>query len=278
NETGKEHPLLRVLFDLRRYRDGQKRLDVTVENTLDVPGATAVTYDVTLSAAGKTLFERKGLRHHYLTRWRKVFGLGLKQAQTTVDFEPFYQANALPRYLRTLPNKKYSTAGPTFDLLKRGGLAYDHMNNAGGRPELAPYPDWAAEFLVHQSASQREHLLANGDLAGSQPMHLREADGALVSIDRRPQFWLDARGKGGVPGGAQPRGDLSERALGPLHPDMAHQPSLAFIPYLLTGDRYYADEMRFWANFNLLVAAPPGREKDRGLLYGAFAPVGTYRR
>src|SRR5207237_1365518 len=32
----------------------------------------------------------------------------------------------------------------------------------------------------------------------------------------------------------------------------AHQPALAYVPYLLTGDRYYADEMMFWADYALL--------------------------
>jgi hypothetical protein len=38
---------------------------------------------------------------------------------------------------------------------------------------------------------------------------------------------------------------------GPLAPDDEHQPSLALVPYLLTGDRYYADEMAFWANYGI---------------------------
>ena len=29
-------------------------------------------------------------------------------------------------------------------------------------------------------------------------------------------------------------------------------PSLAFVPFLLTGDRYYADEMMFWADYAML--------------------------
>ena len=40
--------------------------------------------------------------------------------------------------------------------------------------------------------------------------------------------------------------------IGEAGPDIAHQPSLAFIPYLLTGDRYFMDEMVFWANFCLI--------------------------
>ena len=37
-----------------------------------------------------------------------------------------------------------------------------------------------------------------------------------------------------------------------LIPDNAHQPSLAYVPYLLTGDRYYADEMAFWADYAMI--------------------------
>ena len=54
-------------------------------------------------------------------------------------------------------------------------------------------------------------------------------------------------------------------------PDVAHQPSLAYIPYLITGDRYYADEMAFWANYVLLSTYQDRRHNTRagnqGLLY-----------
>jgi hypothetical protein len=120
------------------------------------------------------------------------------------------------------------------------------MPDHGGREDLAPYPDWTARYLVHQRPQQRQFVLAHGDLAGSWPMHLREPDGSLVSIDKRPGFWLDGRAD---PGNG-PAGDLN--ALGPLTPDIAHQPSLAYVPYLIAGDRYYADEMRFWANYDLI--------------------------
>ena len=33
--------------------------------------------------------------------------------------------------------------------------------------------------------------------------------------------------------------------------DRAHQPSLAYIPYLMTGDLYYLEEMHFWASYDL---------------------------
>jgi hypothetical protein len=61
-----------------------------------------------------------------------------------------------------------------------------------------------------------------------------------------------------------------QAALGPLTPDNPHQPSLAYIPYLVTGDRYYADEMKFWADY-VLIGTWPGmnnasRKGRKGLL------------
>ena len=127
------------------------------------------------------------------------------------------------------------------------------MEAPGGRPDIAPYPDWTARFLVHQAADQRAFMLANADLAGSFSAHYREPEdgpyrglGAdrLISIQERPSFWADPRGHAG-----QRPVTVSESAL---LPNDAHAPSLDYVPYLVTGDRYYADELKFWANFHLL--------------------------
>ena len=74
------------------------------------------------------------------------------------------------------------------------------MDAPGGRPDIAPYPDWTARFLVHQAADQRAHTLANADLAGSFSAHYREPEDGpyrglgtdrLISIQERPSFWSD---------------------------------------------------------------------------------------
>ena len=44
--------------------------------------------------------------------------------------------------------------------------------------------------------------------------------------------------------------------------DNAHQPSIAYVPYLLTGDRYYAEEMAFWANYAMMKTSP-----EAGVMY-----------
>lgn len=234
-----------MVFDVRSYVDGQSRVDVTVENVLDVPGAEAVQYDVEIMVDGESRFVREAVDHWYLTRWRHTVDVGGSLAATTPDFRPFHAAGALPRYLSFVTDVAFSPTGPNFDLLQIGDLEA-YMPAHGGRPEIAPYPDWAARYLVHRDLTQQAYVLAHGDLAGSWPVHIREAGGRLISIDERPNFWLDSRAD---PGSA-PVGDLS--GTGPFTPDIAHQPSLAYIPYLVTGERYYADEMGFWANYNLI--------------------------
>jgi hypothetical protein len=263
---GKPHPFLRVLFDVRAYKDGAGRVDVAVENSLDFKGATALTYNVAVSVNGKKLFHKDKVYHPYLTRWRKVFGVGLTPSEVRPDFQPFFRARALPRYLALVANRVARPEGPAFQILQKGHLAAD-MRGHGGRPELAPYPDWTARYLVHKNPTQGRYVLAHGDLAGSWPVHIQEPEkgkykglgkSRLVSIDERPDFWLDGR----ADVGGRPQGDLT--ALGPLVPDNAHVPSLAYVPYLLTGDRYYADEMAYWANYVLLRTFQDGYSKARG--------------
>ena len=37
----------------------------------------------------------------------------------------------------------------------------------------------------------------------------------------------------------------------PWTPDVSHQASFAYIPYLITGDLYYLEETVFWASWNM---------------------------
>src|SRR3954468_5159265 len=266
-------PFLRVIFDTRVYADGAGRVDVTVENVLDKVGATTVTYDATITVNGQAVFTKAAVQHYYLTRWRKTFRFGTTPAAAiTPDMTPFYNAGALPPYLSLVANIVSSPTGPSYEILQSGALT-TNMPDHGGRAELGPYPDWTARYLVNKNQTQRMFVLANGDLAGSWPVHVREAENSLksgvgpehlVSINQRPTLWLDQRAQGDgydyVKGTPLPIREFGSTVPGPgqspLIPDNAHQPSLAYVPYLLTGDRYYAEEMAFWANYTMIRTYP----------------------
>ncbi len=286
---------LRVIYDVRVYNDGQARLDVTVENVLDKRPADAVAYSVDVVADGVSLYAHAAFSHRWLARWRRALGIGLTASSVTHDFGSAVQANAIPRFWSGVRDRAVPDQAAGFDLM---GIAHlsPSMCDCGGRGEMAPYPDWAADYLVHPSEGKRRYVLAHGEQAASWPVHLREPEGGrhagvgagrYVSLDQRPRFWFDNRGED------RPAGRVSVHydgwGSGRVVPDIAHQPSLAFIPYLLTGDRYFLDEMVFWANFCLIATYNHGgaqallhTNEHRGMAWAvrnladaaAFAPDG----
>lgn len=159
------------------------------------------------------------------------------------------------------------------------------MGTAGGRPDIGPYPDWAVRWLYSGDWRMREMSLTLADIAASWPMHIRESD------PKRRLNRDDASGSGtglGLPVSITDRetiitwtpsyiewrytapsdrlvkvGSISESR--PWSPDGAHQPAPFFVPYILTGDKYYLDEMAMWAAFsagryNFGVRGPTGAE------------------
>src|SRR5262249_46209557 len=127
-----------------------------------------------------------------------------------------------------------------------------YFANTGGAPPIGPLPMWASTYAV--SADQRafNSMLANDDAAGSYGIHYRdELTGRPVSIGDRPmlttRFSQAEIGLNSVP-------DASGST--PLTPDDAHQPSIAFLSYLTTGDFYYLEELHFWVSWNHLQANP----------------------
>ena len=255
------HPFLRVYFDTRVYNTGEARVDVTVENVIDVSAATAVTYDVAVTINGQTTFSQSGVTHYWLSRWHKVFGVGLAAAAVTDDMFALQQLKLLPNYLPIVANILDSPTGSQFGLLRPGDL-HIPMNDHGGRPEIGPYPAWVARYAVHRQSAEKAYMLAQADQGASWPVHIREAEGQIVSIDSRPKFYLGIAGALPEDG---PRGDFpSGTQWKSWIPDRAHQPSLSFVPYLLTGDRFYMDELRFWANYTLLNTYTDSYYNQRG--------------
>jgi hypothetical protein len=266
---GAAHPVLRVLFDVRSYVGGGHRVDVTVENSLDVIEGDAFTYDVAVTVGGAEVFAKSGVVHGYLARWRQVFHTaGVAEGHVVPDFGPYFRSNALPPYLPSIDAPALSVDGPAFDILRPGAVMVP-MNAHGGRAELAPYPDWTAQYIVHKRDYQRDFVLKHGELAGSWGIHIKSPDGiGMISIDDRPDFWLWFPDEN-APGEDRPANGLrglAERG------DIAHQPSLAYVPYLVTGDRYFLDEVKYWGNFTLLATYQDTNSSRRGGSLGLLEP------
>jgi hypothetical protein len=275
DEQGQPDEDLRVQFQIRAYAgNAATRVSVVVENCLD-HWAGNIRYDVAVNVAGKQAFAAKAVDHRRLSRWRKVFWTGEEEPAVHVahDLAALTATGALPNYDTTLqPNALadqsdlFNFGGPRYQIMGEGSLMA-FMGATGGRMEIAPYPTWAVQYLMTMSPQAKAIVLTHGDLAGSWPIHVRTAKtGGLLTIDQRPKFWLDERGQD------RPEWKPDRHAAAPtqvkLDPDMAHQPSLAYVPYLVTGDFYYLEEAHFWAGYCLLSMWPEPREDDRGILAG----------
>ncbi|MCY2954482.1 MAG: hypothetical protein NTU53_21335 [Planctomycetota bacterium] len=274
--AGKPDPDLNVQYQIRVYA-GCKivRVSAAVENCWDT-WAGNIGYEVAITGQDdKPIYQKKEVDHGRLSRWRKVFYWGEAPADVTIDQDLAYLSatGAVPNYDSTLQLPKRllgsEPRSADTDILERGYLAA-YMPTTGGRPEIGPYPGWAAAYLMTMSPRLRPVVLSSGDLAGSWPIHVRNSKTKrLLTIDERPDFWLDERGKDRP--NWQPDRKPRPASAPRLVSDCAHQPSLAYIPYLLTGDFYYLEEAYFWGNYSLLSQWPgpaksPTRERDRGLM------------
>lgn len=290
---GTQHPVLEAWFDIRFFGPGAARVSVVLENTLATAnrgeryGAIRI-----LDNAGKVVFTQPTVYIPAHSRMRKVFDWG-SSAQTAVHVAPklayMVRTGAVPRYdtTKTLDPAALSdvTASLTndFNEIYGSGPITSYMPTTGGRSDIGVLPKWTVVALFTGDAAAYRVMLNAGELAGSFPIHLRNpATRKPYSIDRNPTasigWWGNAHSTAAdaIPEcAACPYGDslsaTDPRRTDPaiakrIHSfDDAHQPSLAFIPYVLTGDPYFLDELQFWTAANFLILNPQYRGGSAGL-------------
>ncbi len=147
-----------------------------------------------------------------------------------------------------------------------------YMPTSGGRPDIGPLPSWAAMYILSMDSRAKKVTLGVGDLGGSWPIHYRDrTTGLPVSIADYPyvrtyKVGSDSRNPATDKDEDLPVCTATGSCTTPYTPDSSHQPSMAYVPYLVTGDYYYLEELHFWANWNLLTANPHYRGKEKGLV------------
>ncbi len=281
--AGAPHPHLAARFAVRWYPQAQRaRVDVTVENDWAwEPGPRNFTYDAAVDVGGREVYAKPGLVHVHHARWRKVFWWGKAPAVHLRHDTPYLIASrALPNYDQSFP----AAEGVLADMKARWteaaaepmglGLALAYMPTTGGRVDIGLLPAWAALYLLSMDPRAAEVTLGTGDLAGSWPIHYRDrrtgnpvaiADYPYMTLMGHPGDTIDpATGKSqAFPACAAPGA-----CDNPFSPDIAHQPNFAYLPYLLTGDQYYLDELLFWASYNVFALNPNYRGAAKGLMHG----------
>lgn len=278
---GSAHPHLAARFAIRWYpAAGKARVDVTVENDWAYePAPRNFTYDAAVSVSGERVYAKSGLTHFHHARWRKVFWWGgAPDVRVRHDATYLIATRALPNYDRTVMVKQQALAA--FEANWKGeriepmgsGLATADMPTTGGRPDIGLLPGWAAMYLLSMDRHAQQMTLGTADLAGSWSAHYRDrATGRPVSVVDHPYMTLLGQ-PGSTLNPATGKREAFPACAGPqacetpFHADVAHQPAFAYLPYLVTGDYYYLEELQFWAMYDAFYSNPGYREYAKGLM------------
>lgn len=279
------HPGLRIIFDARYNSASSGRFSIAIENTEATAARGDRTYDLRIynaTTGGTLVHSADNLLHYAQTRHRKIlfFGPGVKDLTAIADTAALKRSRAIPNYANiiipeTTLSQYYSDWQATSRGVFQNSLVVAYMGQTGGRPDIGPLPNWTALALISADSRHYQIMLDQAERAAYFNIHYRDPVTAdIYSIDRRPTFALYMRGGTDSPyPGADNSIDVADRLpLTPLNstapnnwqPDTSHQPSLAYVPYLVTGDRYFLDELYFWTDYNTLAYLAGWRGYDQG--------------
>ncbi|MDP2263619.1 MAG: hypothetical protein Q8K24_10730 [Hydrogenophaga sp.] len=269
--TGAEHPHLTARLDTRLYNAGQQiRTDVVMENNWTFKANPKnITYELTVKQGANTVHQQPVFTHYHHARWHKAVWAGAEpKVQLRHHMGNFMASRAVWNYDRTLAVSETTLAAEATNLANRRA-AQAHLGpmgnvflqplfgTTGGRPDIGPLPRWTALYLVTQDERARASMMANADAAAAVPIHYRD-ENTDQPVDPVAQRTLSVYWNGyTVPEGTDPT---------IWAPDTAHQASFTYVPYLLTGDKFYQDEMLFWASWNVISMPSGYRGNEKALV------------
>ncbi len=264
-----------------------------------------LSYSLNLSVGSSTpnfVYSKSNFLHTCATRWTKEFWLGESPPRLNIDHNLDYltRSKGIPNY-----DPQYSIAESTRASVYTSwnnvsvtkeigdtGLLQKAMGTAGGREDIGPIPGWHARWIYTGDSRMAEIALKNTELAGRWPMHYREGRsggsfdrggatsplGKIISISNRPTFYSNnltyysGTTVNNTTDRVTPVGACTNQGW---VPDRGHQPDLFSVPYLLTGDYFYLEELQFWASFTAAFVHPGQGDDGRGPngSYGHIGPI-----
>lgn len=275
---------MNIDFDVTQFHTGQYHADIIFHyDRLKKTPMYDINYRADIYVNGKIFKQFKQMTHHHHTRWRYPIYFGYKQDNhALIDMQRVMAVGALPQFDLSLGadlgsiRQDYEQTRQKSHSLYDSGLLTKSMPTTGGRPEIAILPQWAARYVVSGHDLARDVVLKHGEIAAYIPWNFYDADTQrLANILDHPEAWVDYRAS------------LEKHKIAPFkrtsdwHVDMAHQPSLAYLPFIITGDRYHYDTMKAIYMNNRFRTDPYWPEKAteyRAQSYEQIRAYGWFRR
>jgi hypothetical protein len=263
---------IQVVFDVWSPVVGTPHVDVIFHNdSADNGDIDTQTYNVAITLDGRPAWHADNVWHYPHATWHKIISASDAPPRAVPDMRLLREIGAIPNYADIRPDRREAqkfqpqTLDQGAPPLDSAGLTM-YMATTGGRADIGPLPSWAVFYLLDPSRENQNTLTATADAAGSVPWHVRDPQtNGPINIDAHPDVWLDGRGQA-VPGILARKYYVSDTKW---TPDDAHQPSLSYLPYLLTGSQYYRDELAMQAGYVLLAMDPAFRGRGAGILLGS---------
>lgn len=180
--------------------------------------------------------------HYWLSRWRWQ-SLPRPILHTPSDI---IRSGKVPPYgISKLPietNSDREWMNMNYAVMGLAGLT-PYMPATGERPEIGPITEPAAQWLVTGQSGALAAMLAQAEASGTFPWHFRdEQTGAPLNLDLHPTAgWSSPACQPLIP----TMKTFIPSTNSQIVVDTAHQPSLTYLPYLLTEDPYYLEELQF---------------------------------
>lgn len=277
--SGVVHPHLSARFDIRAYTGLNKaRVDVILENAWSYePAPQNFTYNVQVHVGGQLAYSKSSLKHYHHARWKKTFWWGANpNVHLKHNVNYLIQSRALPNYDQSVLISDSTLAGLQNEMTPARaepmafGIAQPYMPMTGGRLDLGLNPGWAVSYLLTQDVRAKNVTLTQADLSGSWSMHYRD------KLEDHPHSIVDYpySGKNAAAGDkfnpVTKQSEAFPECTGDCDiggvPDTSHSPNFAYIPYLVTGDHYYLEELLFWAGYVVHHIHPTYREFEKGIV------------
>lgn len=279
--SGAQHPHLSARLAIRWYPGTNKaRADVVVENDWAYePSPQNFTYDASVVMGGTSVYSKAGLTHYHHARWRKLFWFNTAAPEVNIKHNTAYliASSALPNYDQSvvvpetaLAALKARWTGTAIEPMGTG-MAASYMPMTGGRPDIGLLPGWSATYLLSMDKRAKEVMLGTADLSGSWSSHYRDRKtDRPISVKDYPYMTIvgrstDTYNKVTKQYESFPACASSAACTTANTHDPAHQPNLVYLPYLVTGDYYYLEELQFWAMWNSFQSNPGYRGAEKGL-------------
>ncbi|OYW00303.1 MAG: hypothetical protein B7Z58_16015 [Acidiphilium sp. 37-64-53] len=268
---------LRLVLDIRAYATGSVAADVQLNNDIAMsPKGGTETYGIIIAQNGKPVFAVPHIHQFQYQDWHTIIRSGGRApinvvhdvaAMERIGIVPAYELKVgMPR--ADLIAKLKAITAPGWDAPLAVDGVTQYMPMTGGRGSIGPTTAANAVWLITQNPVSAEYALGQADAAGAVPWHFfyEKTDNFVTTADF-PKLWVDGRG-----GPASYTTGLTQQVDGKTGwtTDVAHEPDLSYIAYLLTGRRDYLDQQNAEADYSEVGQwpSPQARNNGEGIIVG----------